>query len=854
MNSKAISFLIAVLLVVHSVVLGQGPGSLPVEPRGLRLKCDGASPGFTLFAPMSSDTTYLIDLDGQVVRTWKSDMDPSAWVYLLDNGHVLRGGSDPGTSVFRGGGQGGRFQEFDFDGQLVWDFKFNENFLPHHDVAVLPNGNVLAIVWESRTADEARRAGRRNGFIHKDGIWPDMLIEIEPQRPNGARIVWEWHMWDHLIQNVDAVLDNYGDLSQHPERIDLNGDTAGVLVPPRNPARDVFHTNAVAYNPALDQILLSVPTFNEVWVIDHSTTTQEAAGRTGGRTGKGGDLLYRWGNAEAYGRGAPHDRLLGFQHDARWIPPGRPGAGHVMVFNNRAPSPNSTDTKVYEFIPPVDDQGRYFLPANGPFGPTGPMWTYSKPDSFQASHVSGAERLENGNTLISSGPQGRLFEVTSAGEIVWEYWSPYSDALAGSNSASAFSLFRAIKIAPDHPALRGRDLSPLDPQPPVSPLAVAVPPTGKGTRSEDCPSIPAEPRAPFPDLSIRSSHEGNFGAGFEETYTVTVTNEGANVTAGPIVVRDTLPTGLTFVSATGPGWSCSEFGGAVTCTNSAALAANDSTGYTLIVAVDSSAASSVNHAVSVTVDGDLNAANNSATDVTIVVSPVPTFVLTPSPLVAGQQANVAVTMATAFPHDLTGSIALSFGSNAAIPLDDPAIQFATGGREVAFTIPADTLDARFGANPQAGSLGFQPGTVAGTLTFSGTLQVGSVQTTFSTAQTIPRQAPAIQTVRTDTEKGFAAVITLLSTTREVSALSLRFDTTPTVRLSCGTVAGCTVSGSTLTFDVKPLFDAWFAGDAAPGGLGAMRLPFSIQGKVQGSVGVSLRSSMGTSNSMSFPLP
>src|SRR6185295_6006409 len=344
----------------------------------------------------------------------------------------------------------------------------------------------------SKTADEARRAGRRKGFIPQDGIWPDALIEFEPQRPNGARIVWEWHMWDHLIQNVDPMLDNYGDPAQHPERIDWNGDTAGVLAPPAKPVRDVFHTNAVAYNPELDQIILSVPTFNEIWVIDHSTTVQQAAGRAGGRSGEGGDLLYRWGNPETYGRGTPDDRLLGFQHDAHWIPQGLPGAGHMMVFSNRTPGPNSTTTTVYEFVPPVDAEGRYTLPANVPFGPAEPVWTYSKPESFQASYISGAERLVNGNTLISSGPQGRLFEVTAAGEIVWEYWSPYSGGSAsgngGNSSATAFALFRAIRIGPDHPALKGRDLRPLDPQPPASPFALTV---GTGTDREECQTVGA---------------------------------------------------------------------------------------------------------------------------------------------------------------------------------------------------------------------------------------------------------------------------------------------------------------------------------------------------------------------------
>src|SRR5262245_2958986 len=370
MKTKSRASMFALLFVVQCLVSGQ---IMPPEPRGLRLKCEGASPGYALFAPMSSNTTYLVDLDGRAVRTWGSAFLPSAWVYLLDNGHVLRGGSDRGTSVFGGGGQGGRFQEFDLDGNLVWDFRYNDTRLPHHDVAVLPNGNILAIAWESKTADEARRVGRRPASVPLNGIWPDMLIEFEPQPPNSARIVWEWHIWDHLIQNIDPALQNYADPATRPERININADTSGGGAF----LRDMFHTNAVDYNPELDQILISVPTFDEVWVIDHSTTTAEAAGRTGGRSGKGGDLLYRWGNPQTYGRGTPADRLLGFQHDARWIPPGRPGAGHMMVFGNQTPGPNGPYSKVYEFAPPVDSEGHYTIPDDGPFGPSVPVWTYS---------------------------------------------------------------------------------------------------------------------------------------------------------------------------------------------------------------------------------------------------------------------------------------------------------------------------------------------------------------------------------------------------------------------------------------------------------------------------------------------
>jgi hypothetical protein len=441
------------------------------EPRGLRVKTDAAFPGYTLFAPLTGDTTYLIDIDGRVVQTWKSEFVPSGWVYVLDNGHVMRGANDAGDSGFSGGGQGGRIEEWNFDGELVWDFAYNtEDRLLHHDVAILPNGNVLAIVWEHKTPEETRQAGRREDLIPERGQWPGMLIEFEPQRPDGARIVWEWHSFDHLIQNIDASLDNYGEPSEHPERIDFNGDQVGAANPPENPSSDIFHFNGVAYNPELDQIIVSSPNFNELWVIDHSTTSEEAASSAGGRSGKGGDLLYRWGNPQAYGRGTSDDQRFGFEHDTRWIPQGRPGAGNMMIFSNRTPGSDGTYSQVYELAPPIDAQGRYEVPSDGPFGPPEPVWTYSEPDTFDATYISGAERLKNGNTLVNSGPQGRMFEVTPEGEIVWEYWSHYSGTAntgGGGGGANPFSLFRGIKIPPDHPAVAGRDLQPLDPQPPL---------------------------------------------------------------------------------------------------------------------------------------------------------------------------------------------------------------------------------------------------------------------------------------------------------------------------------------------------------------------------------------------------
>ena len=82
--------------------------------------------------------------------------------------------------------------------------------MTHHDVEILPNGNILTIAWERKTDDEARRAGRRPELVPEQGIWPGMVAELQPTPPEGAKIVWEWHMWDHLLQNRDESLPTTG--------------------------------------------------------------------------------------------------------------------------------------------------------------------------------------------------------------------------------------------------------------------------------------------------------------------------------------------------------------------------------------------------------------------------------------------------------------------------------------------------------------------------------------------------------------------------------------------------------------------------------------------------------------------
>jgi len=394
--------------------------------------------GYTLFAPMHETTTYLIDICGVVVHTWESAYHPGHGTYLLENGHLIHAGM-VGSMDFSPPSTGGVVEELDWEGNVVWSYTYcDDQRCLHHDIEPLPNGNVLMVAWEKKTVAEAVAAGRDPSNLAIDQLWPDHIIEVEPVLPEGGNIVWEWHLWDHLIQDFDPAQANHGVVADHPELFDVNGALAGDGSP--DTGADLSHVNSIDYNPDLDQILISVHRYNEIVVIDHATTTAEAAGHTGGRYGRGGDALYRWGNPRMYGAGDLADQQLYGQHHAHWIPPGLPGEGNLLIFNNGL---SRLFSSVDELTPAADASGLYPLTPGADWGPSALVWQYTDPTptDFLSPVVSGAQRLPNGNTLICDGQGSVFFEVTAEGREVWRYRAP------------ANVYFRATRYPPDYPGL-----------------------------------------------------------------------------------------------------------------------------------------------------------------------------------------------------------------------------------------------------------------------------------------------------------------------------------------------------------------------------------------------------------------
>ncbi|MBN1848488.1 MAG: aryl-sulfate sulfotransferase [Deltaproteobacteria bacterium] len=408
-----------------------------VGPTGV-LKYDKSKSygGYTLISPMTGcKTSFLIDMEGNLIHKWETDYAPGLMAMLLPNGNLLRGTRHDKRNCTVGGAAGG-VQEIDWNGKVVWEYMMNTpTEIQHHCFDRMPNGNTLILGWEFKSIEDAIAKGRDpktipvsifSGGVWHYGFWVDFVREVD----KAGRTVWEWHVWDHV--------------GTGPNQFDIN-----YKLP--KPVGEIYatwdwtHFNTCEYVPEKDLILLNSRNFSEFYLVDHKT----------------GEMVYRWGNPSAYGQGkAPSwydngDQKIFGNHNATWL-----GNDRVQVFDNGSERPEGNRSAVVE----VDIR-------------TGKIvWEFETKtsNSFYSYRQGAAQRLPNGNVHVTSTQQGHLFEVTPDKKVVWDYVNPVHNGKVkctledGDSHHGSFNMIhRSYRYAADFPGLKGKDLSvkgPLAPQ------------------------------------------------------------------------------------------------------------------------------------------------------------------------------------------------------------------------------------------------------------------------------------------------------------------------------------------------------------------------------------------------------
>jgi len=412
---------------------------------------DNVAEGYMLYTPQGSNSAYLVNNCGELVNEWTfSGSSNYSGCYLTEDGSCVKFVVNYFNSIAVYGD--GCFEKRDWNNNLVWQYCGTGRYKGlHSDLYPLPNGNFLALVQDQHTTQEAIENGVRPQNIGNNGFKMESVVEFMPIGLDDAEVVWEWHTWDHVIQDFDDTKLNYGVIADHPELYDINMIQGN------------SHYNSIYYHPEKQQIVMSSWLDNEIYIIDHSTTTEEAAGSTGGIYGKGGDFLFRWGNPSNYDANGPQ-RLSG-QHNPKWIQDDYPNGGMISIFNNGWGGLNGQNNSSAAVIidPDPDNDGVYDMDANGVFLPDDyhHYWAGNVigNSTMYSSIMSGVDVQANGNIAICEATRGRLSEVTLDGDVVWVYQSPDANGSVvnqGQNSNSG--VYKLDKYKPTYPGLIDKDL------------------------------------------------------------------------------------------------------------------------------------------------------------------------------------------------------------------------------------------------------------------------------------------------------------------------------------------------------------------------------------------------------------
>jgi len=392
---------------------------------GILLNTSDATNGYSLFTAMGA--THLVDNCGKIVNSWSVPI-VLRHCKLMPNGNLIYMA-------------GGSVIERSWDDQILKSIQLNEVGVGlEYEVIKLKNANYLCVGREQVSPQKFEEYGYDIPFTNP--TLSDVVIEVDG---NTGKVVWRWNLLDHVIQDKFPNKRGYGVLKDNPGKIDINA----ISTVDWN-FTESFMINGMDYNEELDQIVLSVRKIGEIVIIDHSTTTEEAKGSTGGKYNKGGDLLYRYGNPANYDRAPESTRQLYFQHNPNWIKYGD-HKNKIIVFNNLLSKENFSTIQIID--PPIKADGSYTLDNNQAFMPLTPTVEYGRTQGkvqISSDYTSGAQVLPNGNIIITEGRSSTLIEIDPLGNVLWRYAVPHSGYL-----------FRSERYSHDYPAFEGKQLTPL---------------------------------------------------------------------------------------------------------------------------------------------------------------------------------------------------------------------------------------------------------------------------------------------------------------------------------------------------------------------------------------------------------
>lgn len=363
-----------------------------IKRRGVGLRAydpERASPGFTLFAPLfvQSRNAYLIDLEGKIAHTWKMPYSPGLSGYLTERGTLYYNGRSPENNhLSRFPFKGGVALEADWAGKVLWEVRHPDH---HHDGILLRNGNVLLDCMGPVPEEIARRV---RGGMEETEMRSDQYL-ARPKAEAGK-------MYSSYFAEVTPAGKTVWEWRTW-EHLDPVADGIAEVQAPRT----MWHQgNSVKELPDGDILASFRPTSTVV--------------RISRKTGK---VLWKLGPPTVCGQHGPN--LL--------------ANGNILIFDNGVH--RLDDSMPYSRVIEVD-------PATNEI-----VWKYqdSPAWNFFSPRMGYAQRLPNGNTLITESSFGRFFEVTRDGEVVWEYVSPFfgTPLFGGREGSESNQVFRAYRYS-----------------------------------------------------------------------------------------------------------------------------------------------------------------------------------------------------------------------------------------------------------------------------------------------------------------------------------------------------------------------------------------------------------------------